>query len=90
MTAARPRVPRSRGVRCRRGARGREALRPLASDSSSRHNDNPVVDGMSLSLQDVGHWVIAVTLNLPGPEGVDGSATLLWHVQVLERATPAP
>ncbi|MFH1475483.1 MAG: hypothetical protein ABIG85_06460, partial [Chloroflexota bacterium] len=62
----------------------------LGSDSYSQYGDYPVVDAMSLSLNDLGDWVISVTLTLRGPEGVAGSATLLWHVQVIERATPAP
>jgi len=45
---------------------------------------------MLVTLQDVGEWVVSVTLTLPGPDGVTGSATVLWHVRVLERATPAP
>jgi hypothetical protein len=62
----------------------------LASDSSSQYDDNPAVGGMALSLQDLGDWVVSVTLTLPGPDGVTGSATLLWHTRVLERVTPAP
>ncbi len=62
----------------------------LASDTSGLTTDNPAVGRMPLSLQDLGDLVISVTLTLPGPAGVTGSATLLWHVQVLDRATPAP
>jgi len=61
-----------------------------ASGSSSQNNDNPVVGQMPVALQDPGDWVVSVTLTLPGPDGVTGSATVLWHVRVLERATPAP
>ena len=61
----------------------------LGSDSSG-FGSNPAVGGMPLTLQDPGDWVISVMLTIPGPKGVDGSATLLWHVRVLERATPGP
>jgi hypothetical protein len=62
----------------------------FASGSTSQTSDNPAVGQMSLSQQDLGEWVVSITLTLPGPHSVTGSATLLWHVQVLERATPAP
>ena len=62
----------------------------LSSNSSSWTSDNPVEGQMLVTLQDVGEWVVSVTLTLPGPDGVTGSATLLWHVRVLGPATPAP
>ncbi len=62
----------------------------VAGSASSLHNDNPVLGEMPLSLADPGEWVLAVTLSLPGPDDVIGSATLLWHVRVTENATPAP
>lgn len=62
----------------------------FASSMSGQTSDNPAVGQMSLSQQDLGVWVVSVTLTLPGPDRVTGSATLLWHVRVLERATPAP
>lgn len=62
----------------------------LASGSYSQYSDNPMVGRMGLWVQDPGDWVISITLTLPGPGDVTGSATLLWHLRVLERATPAP
>lgn len=61
----------------------------LPTDASSL-GSGVQVGSMPLSLDDPGDWVISVTLTLPGPDGVIASATLLWHVQVLDRATPAP
>ena len=50
-----------------------------SGSASTLQNDNPVVGEMPLSLADPGEWVLAVTLPLPGPDDVIGSATLLWH-----------
>ncbi len=61
----------------------------LPTDSSSL-GSGVQVGSVPLSLDDPGDWVISVTLTLPGPDDVIGSTTLLWHVQVVEDATPAP
>jgi hypothetical protein len=61
----------------------------LPSDASSSAS-HVKVGHMRLSLDDPGDWVVAVTLTVPGPDDVVGSATLLWHVRVAEDATPSP
>ncbi len=71
-------------------SRPRPELRRSRRTAAAVQRQPDAVGRMPLSLSDPGDWVISVTLTLPGPDGVDGSATLLWHVRVLERATPAP